>query len=70
MRPCVAMRCLHPSSQGLLPAGPAAAGASDEEDQRLWLARGVASNYGACIDLFAPGRNILSASSTDDSASE
>lgn len=44
--------------------------ASDTEDKRLWLARGVASNYGPCVDLFAPGKDILSASSTGDTLAE
>ena len=37
-------------------------------DQRLWLAPGVAANYGSCVDLWAPGTNILSASNESDTA--
>ncbi|SHG82385.1 S8 family peptidase [Streptoalloteichus hindustanus] len=36
--------------------------ASDSADKRsIWRAPNVASNYGRCVDLFAPGSNILSA---------
>ncbi len=38
-------------------------GATDSGDQRAWF-----SNYGACLDLFAPGVDIESAWFTDDSA--
>ena len=44
--------------------------ATDIDDQRLWIANGVASNYGACVDLWAPGTNIQSASHTSDTATE
>ena len=44
------------------------AGASDVQDQRLWLAAGQGSNYGPCGDLFAPGVDILSAGSVSDTA--
>lgn len=47
-----------------------AVGASDKQDKRLWLSKGVASNYGACLDLLAPGREILSSSNDGDSATE
>ncbi|SHF69498.1 S8 family peptidase [Streptoalloteichus hindustanus] len=36
--------------------------ASDSADKRsIWRAPNVASNYGRCVDLFAPGSNVLSA---------
>ncbi|KAL6774326.1 hypothetical protein ACKKBG_A24565 [Auxenochlorella protothecoides x Auxenochlorella symbiontica] len=44
-------------------------GASDERDRRLYAGDGVASNYGACVDLFAPGSNIQSAGIASDTAS-
>ncbi|NJR42050.1 MAG: S8 family serine peptidase [Akkermansiaceae bacterium] len=37
-------------------------GASDSSDQRLQLPDGVGSNYGPCIDIFAPGENVPGAS--------
>ena len=37
--------------------------ASDSSDRRAWF-----SNYGSCVDLFAPGVDIRSASSTSNSA--
>ncbi|EFN53822.1 hypothetical protein CHLNCDRAFT_25519, partial [Chlorella variabilis] len=45
-------------------------GASTDGDQRLWLSRGKGSNYGECIDLFAPGTNILSAAASSDDAQQ
>ena len=38
-------------------------GAINSNDQRAWF-----SNYGACLDIFAPGVNILSAWHTSDTA--
>lgn len=40
-------------------------GASDYNDQRLQLPEGPGSNYGPCIDIFAPGENILGASANN-----
>lgn len=51
---------------GTSPARVAAAltvGATNESDQRASF-----SNYGACVDLFAPGANILSASNASPTA--
>ncbi|PRW33666.1 peptidase S8 [Chlorella sorokiniana] len=45
-------------------------GASDEQDRRLWLSKGKGSNYGECVDLFAPGTDILSAASGSDTAQQ
>lgn len=43
-------------------------GASDYNDERLKLPDGVGSNYGPCIDLFAPGLRVPGASTeTSDS---
>lgn len=38
-------------------------GATNSSDQRAWF-----SNYGSCLDIFAPGANILSAWHTGDTA--
>ncbi|WP_275424878.1 Ig-like domain-containing protein [Archangium violaceum] len=40
-------------------------GATDETDMRAWF-----SNFGSCVDLFAPGQGILSAWSTGDTDTE
>ncbi|WP_395844717.1 S8 family serine peptidase [Archangium violaceum] len=40
-------------------------GATSIEDKRAWF-----SNWGSCVDLFAPGDEITSASSTADDANE
>jgi subtilisin family serine protease len=40
-------------------------GATDESDARAWF-----SNYGTCVDLFAPGQGILSAWFTGDTDME
>ncbi|HYO74045.1 MAG TPA: Ig-like domain-containing protein, partial [Archangium sp.] len=40
-------------------------GATDESDARAWF-----SNYGSCVDLFAPGQGILSAWFTGDTDTE
>ncbi|GAB4815994.1 hypothetical protein N2152v2_003040 [Parachlorella kessleri] len=45
-------------------------GATDEQDKRLWVAKGVGSNWGDCVDLLAPGRDILSSSNEADTATE
>jgi hypothetical protein len=42
-------------------------GATDSGDQRLQLPEGVGSNYGPCIDVFAPGQGIPGASANDSS---
>ena len=44
--------------------------ATDTDDQRLWLSPTVASNVGSCVDIWAPGANILSASIRSDTASD
>ena len=44
--------------------------ATDLDDQRLWLAPIVASNVGSCVDIWAPGANILSASTRSSVASD
>ena len=42
--------------------------ATSADDTRLWLEPGVASNYGRCVDVWAPGGEILSAAATSDNA--
>lgn len=44
--------------------------AATEEDKRLWISPGTASNYGPCVKVWAPGTNIQSASRTSDTATE
>ena len=44
--------------------------ATTPEDARLWISPGVGSNYGRCVDVWAPGSDILSASHRTDRASE
>lgn len=44
--------------------------ATTPEDARLWISPGVGSNYGRCVDVWAPGSDILSASHTSDRATE
>ena len=44
--------------------------ASTPEDARLWISPGVGSNYGRCVDVWAPGSDILSASHRSDRATE
>eukprot|EP01025_Chloroclados_australasicus_P021892 TRINITY_DN22835_c0_g2_i1.p1 TRINITY_DN22835_c0_g2~~TRINITY_DN22835_c0_g2_i1.p1 ORF type:complete len:1682 (+),score=79.53 TRINITY_DN22835_c0_g2_i1:98-5047(+) len=45
-------------------------GAATPIDERLWLSEGVGSNYGSCVDIFAPGTNIKSASIGELDATE
>ena len=42
--------------------------ATAADDTRLWLEAGVASNYGSCVDIWAPGAEILSAAAGGDAA--
>lgn len=42
--------------------------ATDRQDRRLWVEQGVASNYGPCVKLYAPGNEILGADCASDSA--
>ncbi len=44
--------------------------ATDQNDSRLWVSAGTGANYGSCVDIWAPGSNILSASNTADNATE
>ena len=44
--------------------------ATTPSDQRLWLAPGVAANYGSCVDIWGPGTSILSASNESDTATK
>ena len=44
--------------------------ATTPKDARLWISPGVGSNYGRCVDIWAPGSDILSASHTSDRATE
>jgi hypothetical protein len=43
-------------------------GGSSWNDGTMWVEPGVGTNYGDCIDLYAPAQNILSASSESDTA--
>ena len=43
-------------------------GATAPDDGRLWMEAGVASNYGPCVDVWAPGAEILSAAAGADDA--
>ena len=45
--------------------GAITVGATNRNDARPWF-----SNYGSCVNLFAPGNRILSASSQSDSSTE
>lgn len=44
--------------------------ATTPEDARLWISPGVGSNYGRCVDVWAPGADIISASHRSDRATE
>lgn len=44
--------------------------ATDQNDSRLWVSAGTGANYGTCVDIWAPGASILSASNTADNATE
>lgn len=44
--------------------------ATDMDDQRLWIKPGVASNYGRCVHIWAPGLHIESASNISDTATQ
>ncbi len=44
--------------------------ATARDDARLWISPGVASNYGKCVDMWAPGSDIISASRKSDTATE
>ena len=44
--------------------------ASTITDNRLWISPGIGSNYGKCVNIWAPGSNILSASASSDTATE
>ncbi|SDJ26711.1 Serine protease, subtilisin family [Lentzea albidocapillata subsp. violacea] len=43
-------------------AGAITVGASDDQDRRATFPNGAMSNYGSCVDLFAPGNYIVSTS--------
>jgi hypothetical protein len=43
-------------------------GGSSWNDGTMWVEPGVGTNYGDCIDLYAPAQNILSASNESDTA--
>ena len=53
------------SSPGRVPAA-ITVGAVDPRTDRRW----VSSNIGSCVDVFAPGVDVLSASNTSDTATE
>lgn len=45
-------------------------GATNINDRVLWLKPGVGSNYGACVKMFAPGQQVVSADNASDTASK
>ena len=44
--------------------------ATNEQDERLWISPGGASNYGKCVHLWAPGAQIESADNDSDTATQ
>ena len=44
--------------------------AVNEKDERLWISSGVASNYGKCVHIWAPGSHILAADNESDVATQ
>ena len=44
--------------------------ATDQNDSRMWERAGTGSNYGTCVDIWAPGNATLSASNMSDNAIE
>ncbi|KDD76243.1 subtilase [Helicosporidium sp. ATCC 50920] len=50
--------------------GAICVGATDESDQTSYLSEAVGSNYGACVDIWAPGETILSTSCESDHATK
>ena len=44
--------------------------ATDQDDARVWERAGTGSNYGTCVDIWAPGNATVSASNVSDSATE
>lgn len=44
--------------------------ATDSNDSRLWESAGTGADYGTCVDIWAPGTNILSADSPADNATK
>lgn len=55
-------------SPGRVPAAITVGSTVPATDARSIFAGGQASNFGTCLDLFAPGSNIMSASRTGDAA--
>lgn len=55
------------SSPARLPAA-ITVGGSNASDQKSVYTGGQASNFGTCVDLFAPGSNVLLASNSGDNA--
>ena len=44
--------------------------ATDQNDSRLWVTAGTGANYGACVDIWAPGDAIVGANNSADNAAE
>ena len=58
----------HPVAGGCREPLAITVAATNQEDERLWISSGVASNFGKCVHLWAPGSHIESADNESDTA--